>query len=273
MKHNINQCPIFISSSDSYSDLWPIFFDLFKKFWPEFSGVIYLNTEEQIFHFEGLNIICTQVGKSKHFGQTFRAGLDKIAAPNVLLIMIDYFLMGSINHNMITDYYEYFQENNYDSICLVRNDYGNSERVGFKDLNRVLAPSKNMFSYQIAFWRKDVLYKMALPHESPWLSEWYGTLRANVMKIKLAHISGPPVVPYLLEGALHKGKWVPEILEFLSTYSYKIDYDQRGYFKGDDTNISARLKARIKTFRPRFLSNLNLVRLQFAQISLSSRRV
>jgi hypothetical protein len=263
MTHNIDKYPIFISSSDSYSDLWPIFFDLFKKYWPEFSGVIYLNTEKQLFAYEGLNIVCTQVGIFKHFGQTFRAGLDKVPDPNVLLIMIDYLFMGEINHQVITDYYQYFNENNYDSLCLRVNNYSNSEPIGFKQLNRVLAPSKNMFSYQIAFWRRDVLYKMALPHESPWLSEWYGTLRANVMKIKLAHIVGPAVIPYLGEGALQKGKWVPPILDFLLKFSYEIDYEKRGYFTGDNISIRARLKARVKTFRPRLLSNLDLVGLKY----------
>lgn len=31
-------CPIFISSADSYSDLWPVFFKLFKEYWPEWGG-------------------------------------------------------------------------------------------------------------------------------------------------------------------------------------------------------------------------------------------
>lgn len=264
MKPNINECPIFISSSDSYSDLWPIFFDLFKKFWPEFSGVIYLNTESKTFVFDGLKIECTQVGKFKYFGQTFRAGLDKVSGQEVLLIMIDYFFMEKIDHQLITEYYQHFRKHNYDSICLNRNAYSSSEPVGFKDLNRVIAPSKNMFSYQIAFWKKEVLYKMALPHESPWLSEWYGTLRANTLKIKLGHIDGLSVISYLEEGALHKGKWVPAIISFLSMFSYDIEYEKRGYFTTDNTSLRARLTARVKTTKPRILSNYQLLKLRFS---------
>ena len=67
---------IFVSSSDNYSDIWDVFFDMFKKMWPEYNGQIYLQTQEKEYQHEGLNIICTKVGKLKGFGETLRAGLD-----------------------------------------------------------------------------------------------------------------------------------------------------------------------------------------------------
>jgi hypothetical protein len=263
MKYSINTCPIYISSSDAYSDLWPIFFELFKKFWPEYTGVLYLNTECKTYSFDGLNIVCTTVGRSKSFGKTFRDGLEKIDTTNVLLIMIDYFFMGNVNHDLLNDYYEFFVEKDFDSICLTRNSYTNSQWTGYKNIFKVNAPSENMFSYQIGFWKKDVLYKMALPHESPWLSEWYGTLRANTMNINLAHIDGTQVIPYLDEGALHKGKWVSPMVKFLDENSYKINYQTRGFFIGDKTSVLARLKARVETFVPRLLSNIHLAKLKY----------
>lgn len=38
---------IFVSSSDNYSDIWDVFFDMFKKMWPEYNGQIYLQTQEK----------------------------------------------------------------------------------------------------------------------------------------------------------------------------------------------------------------------------------
>jgi hypothetical protein len=85
----MENCSIFISSSDNYSDIWSLFFDFFKQLWPEFRGTIYLNTQQKSFKKDGLNIICTNVGKKKYFGETLKAGLNKVKENNILLIMID----------------------------------------------------------------------------------------------------------------------------------------------------------------------------------------
>lgn len=254
-----NNCPIFISSSDEYSDLWPIFFSLFKKYWPTFNNTIYLNTEDKNFHFEGLDIICTQVGKLGNFGETFRAGLNKTDSPYVLLIMIDYLIMKEVDHILCSKYYNYFLQNNLDSLCLTSNPYTKVKELECKELSLVIPPSKDMFSYQIAFWKKDILYKMALPHESPWLSEWYGTKRANKMKLELVYVNESNVIYYLAEGALHKGKWVKTMVNFLESIGYSVDYSKRGLFTDNKATWFQRGKGRIQTFIPRLLSNLDLI--------------
>lgn len=181
---------IFVSSADSYSDLWPVFFDLFKKYWPNYEGNIYLNTEEKIYSHSGLNIICTKIGIQKTFGITFRKGLGTLPTENVLLIMIDYIFMGKVNHIKIDEYFNFFINKNLDSLCLTHQNYPNIQQTDYYDLVMVTAPAPYvMFSYQIAFWKKSMLCQMALPHENPWTSEWFGTKRAEKMEIKLAAIS------------------------------------------------------------------------------------
>ena len=45
---------VFVNSTDSFEDCWFPFFSLFKTFWPEFGGKIYLNTEAKQFCYPGL---------------------------------------------------------------------------------------------------------------------------------------------------------------------------------------------------------------------------
>lgn len=85
---------IFVSSSDKYSDLWPVFFKLFKRMWPEYDGVIYLQTENKNYSYPNLNIKCTNIGKQKSFGTALLSGLNKVKEKNILFFMIDYILMG-----------------------------------------------------------------------------------------------------------------------------------------------------------------------------------
>ncbi|MCL7765490.1 hypothetical protein MPF19_18890, partial [Polaribacter sp. Z014] len=86
---------------------------------------------------------------------------------------------------------------------------------------------------------------MALPHENPWTSEWYGAKRANKIKLKLACLSKevPKPIVYDLSGCLEKGKWLSNAIEHLEGINYKFDYKNRGRF----SEIPRTLKNRIKT--------------------------
>lgn len=255
----MNICPIFISSADSYSDIWPVFFKLFKMYWPDYDGVIYLNTENKDFYYEGLNIICTKVGKNKTFGVTFRAGLDKINSPYVMLMMIDYFFMGEVSSDKLELYYKYFLKEKLDTLCLVYQNYREYKSMESDDLLEVLPPSKDMFSYQIAYWKTETLYNMALPLEDPWLSEWYGTKRANIMMIKMACVkSGKNPISYLIVGALHQAKWVEEMVVFLKANNISVDFNKRGYYREEPVPFNLKLKQRIKRFYPRCISRIDL---------------
>ncbi|MDB5121027.1 MAG: hypothetical protein JWN56_2245 [Sphingobacteriales bacterium] len=245
----MNNCSIFVSSSDAYSDLWPVFFDLFKKYWPEYKGEIVLNTETLSYSHLDLNIRCTKVGKLGSFGKVLRAGLDSSTSENVLLVMIDYIFMGKVNHQKVEEYYQFFCENKLDSLCLVHQDYPNVTSATHPDLISVIPPAPHiMFSYQIAFWTKVMLREMALPHENPWMSEWYGSQRAEKIKIKLvcpkSEIRYP--IPYDSRGCLHQGKWLDNAVQFLHSIDYSINFDRRGYYVDGYNTFTFRVRLKLK---------------------------
>ncbi len=243
----MNNYKIFVSSSDSYADIWPVFFDMFKKYWPEFKGEIVLNTQEKTYQRDDLNIRCTCIGRGKKFGETFRAGLDAVNTEHVLLIMIDYLFMGKVNHTQLEEYYQFFQQDDLDSLCLVFQGYPNIQPTRHSDLVYVIPPAPHiMFSYQIAFWKKSMLYEMALPHENPWMSEWYGSQRAEIMQIKLVcpqkEIKRP--IPYDLKGCLHQGKWLNNAVDFLKSLDYPFNFENRGFYIDGYNTLKYRFKAK-----------------------------
>lgn len=247
MKKEAAKFSIFISSSDSYADIWDLFFDLFKKYWPEYQDEIVLNTEVLDYTHSDLNIRCTKVGKLGSFGKVLRAGLDSVKTDHVFLIMVDYIFMGKVNHHKVEEYYQFFCKDNLDSLCLEYQGYPNVKSTSHAELLYVLPPAPHiMFSYQIAFWKKSILREMALPHENPWMSEWYGSQRAEKMKIKLAcpknEIQWP--ILYDLRGCLHQGKWLDNAITFLQTINYTIDFNKRGYYGGGYNTIKYRFKAK-----------------------------
>lgn len=236
---------VFVSSSDNYSDIWDLFFDLFYKYWPEYNGKIYLQTQEKEYKHPHLNIICTHVGKLKYFGQTLRAGLDKIPEENILFIMIDYIFMGKVNNAKVMEYYHFFTSHEVDTLRLIEERFDHYKETSNPEIKQCFPPAPNrFFSYQIGFWKKNMLKEMALPHENPWSSEWYGDKRAHIIPLKLYSIQKgitPPIL-YDSRGCLHRGKWLDNAVSFLQSIHYPINFEQRGYY----TNEYQTLKTRIK---------------------------
>lgn len=227
---------IFVSSSDSYSDIWDVFFDMFQKMWPEYNGTIYLQTQEKEYHHEGLNIISTKVGKMKDFGTTLHTGLDKIKEDAFLFMMIDYLFMGRVNDAKMEEYFKFFQSKDADSLRLIEESFDHFEKTNNKDIIKCLPPAPHrFFSYQIAFWKKQALKKMALPHETPWSSEYYGDKRAHLIPLNLYSIKSNDLMPIVYDGrgCLHRGKWLDNAVNFLKEQNYSIDFSKRGLYDND----------------------------------------
>ena len=243
MNEQLTPYSVFVSSSDAYADLYDVFFDMFQRFWPDYHGEIYLQTEEREYHHEGLNIICTKVGKHDAFGETLRAGLDKVPHENILFIMIDYLFMGPVNTNQLTDLYHYFCQNNLASLCLKQQNLPSRVCSDRKDISHYLK-SNHVFSYQIAFWRKEMLKEMSLPHENPWTSEWYGNKRAIKAHLDIRGINehSVPVFIYHPAGCLHQGKWLPDAVQFLNEQNYKMDFMKRGLYQNDYNTLRVRMR-------------------------------
>jgi hypothetical protein len=223
--------PIFLSSSDAYSDIWDLFFMLFKKYWPEYNGTIFLNTQEKEIKVDGLDIVCTKLGHLGSFGKEMRACLDRIDSDVVMLMLIDFIFMGKVNDEKIREYLQFFKKHNLDTLNFQYYQSVNQFDTEHPDLVLVTPPAIHVFfNYQIAFWKKSVLYEMVLPHENPWTSEWYGTQRAEKMNIRQSLIKGCVGSPinYHPSGCLAKGKWHPVAFEFLKKENIFIDFSSRG---------------------------------------------
>ena len=246
----MSEYAIFVSSSDSYADLWPIFFGLFKKYWPENNGKIYLQTQEKHFEYPGLKIECTNVGMLNGFGATLLAGLNKVAEEIILFFMIDYIFMGHVNDSKVNEYYKHFCEEKLDTFVLFPQPFQNVGPSNRSDCQVAIPPcSRRMFGYQTAFWKKQVLMDLILPHENPWMSEWYGSSRAEKMRIreeslKSEFLKSELPIPYDARGCLHQGKWLDNAVEFLKKECFDVDFSKRGLY--DDAkgykSFSSKLK-------------------------------
>lgn len=242
----MRNCTVFVSSADSYSDIWDLFFGLFHKYWPEFEGKIVLNTQEKSYSYPGLDIKCTNVGYLNGFGRTLRAGLDQVETEYVLFFLIDFIFMGKVKNGKLENCFEYFVRNNLDALCLIYQNLPMASCPDSSEISKCL-PSFHFFNYQVSFWKKNMLKEMALPHENPWSSEWYGNIRAIQANLDIRTINDKSndIFIYNIAGCLRRGRWLPDAVAFLKKEGHKIDYSKRGLYKKAHSTFKTRLKLKL----------------------------
>ncbi len=240
------KCALFVSSSDAYSDLWPIFFTELKRHWPslesDLEGGVFLNTQSLHCSHPDLKIQCTNVGSLNGYGKTLRAGLKCVESPYVLLMMIDYLVMGKVNNTKLQSYFNFFRENNYDCLTLAPTGYAHTKLTSHPDLITALPPHNFvLFNLQAAFWKKEVLENFLVNHEDPWMTEFYGCFRAEKMKLRIGGLKKREMpILYDQRGCLHNARWLPEAVDYLNEQGYSVDYERRGYYS-ERRGVSASL--------------------------------
>lgn len=254
---------IFYHTCDKYSDLWIPFCDFFKKYWPDYKGIIYFNSEEKDFAYEGLNIVNLKVG-IRDFSDREIEGLKRVNEDFILLMMDDLFLMGSVDNKGIEEYFNFFLKMNLDSLVLRKlESYEVTVPLNFRNAEIVIPPSIDMLSSQLAFWKKESFIRCLNVDDGPWEMEWFGSMRANISHLKLACTS-ENLIPSLPGGALRIGKWDPAYIAFLKSENYHIDFDKRGIYSSiPDKNLVNRLKFQKRNWVSK--TRLNLIQLLWSK--------
>ena len=83
---------VLVNSCDKYEKLWPIFFSMLARFWPENKETVFLNTESKSYTHEGINIESLHTGEQRAWSARLISALHQIKTPYVLMILDDFIL-------------------------------------------------------------------------------------------------------------------------------------------------------------------------------------
>ena len=175
-----NNFSILVNTTDSFNDCWAPFFKLFKKYWPEYCGKVYLNTETKDFKYDGLNIIPIKnklVGES--WGKCLKYALNFIEDDIILYLQDDYFLNGTVQNKIVEYYVTEMGENSIDCVHLTPfASKGPFEKSEYTGLLKYSKKSEYKIGTQASIWRKEFMKKYLREHENAWHFEVFGTKRA-----------------------------------------------------------------------------------------------
>lgn len=175
---------ILVNTTDSFEDCWEPFFKLFKFYWPTYSGVIYLNTENKDFSYEGLNIVVIKNGMDgnvEKWTNYLLHALEVIPQKYILYMQEDYFLKAPVNEKKLFSFLYEMKRTNISYINLFPHTrYKRKKNKHDSNLWYLNKKAKGGFNLQAAFWEKEKLIKFInyFKDHTPWRFEGKASSRA-----------------------------------------------------------------------------------------------
>jgi hypothetical protein len=236
----MNSFSIFVNTTDNFEDCWMPFFTLFQKYWHDYEGVIYLNTEKKNFSFPGLNIRCVKNGLTNSmWSDCLIYGLNKIDNDYLLYMQDDYFIKSDVKSGIIYDLFKLVYQNKID--CLHLTDQSSpgpfNKNTSDNRLWEILPGAKYRISTQAAFWNKKSFVNFVDSKCTGWEFECNAntiittqTTKIYTLNQQLFQINKNELLPYIFTGII-RGKWKKEVKELFSDNNIVIDYSKRGFYK------------------------------------------
>lgn len=263
---------ILVNTCDKFEDCWDPFFKLFKFYWPDCSGKIYLNTEYKIYEYKDLSISSIQ-GCKKHnvpnrkratWSQCLRWALETMETDIILYMQEDYFLNAKVNNDRLEELVSLMQSDpTIHCIQLTTDSVKPKECSAYDGLLTVDHSYWSTISCQASLWRKDILQKYIRDYENAWQFEWWGSKRAFkykdnffVVNQNLSENGGgisncistnyKEIIPYIKTGVIG-GRWYRPVVELFQAHDILMDYSKRGFHQeGVSSTWIAKQKRRLK---------------------------
>lgn len=236
---------VFVNTSDGFDDCWPPFFKLLKKYWPECTAPIYLNTEKKTYQHPDVQINCTQVQGNATtrltWSECLQTGLSILETPLVLYLQEDYFVHQPVLHARIQQATKHMLENP-EILHIGLTKHGSHGPFGdypIKGLKTIDPKARYRISTQAGLWRVDALKSYLRSCENGWMFEIYGTWRSHRRTECFltaqcdANFGGPPI-DYLHTGII-KGQWLAQMPDVFKNSDIYVDFSKRGFYHQKNT--------------------------------------
>lgn len=218
---------IIYSTCDEYKCLWPGFFTLLNKYWPNCDCDIILNTETQKFEFNNFNIseplYCS---KLTPWSTRLYNSLQKVKTEYVLLMLDDFYLKSMVDTKAVQESILQMNLNNQIQSFVYAWQPGPNKNSEFNRFEKRGRFTPYRVNAQIGIWRVDYLKKIIRLNESPWEFEINGSFRSSIIGGNLYSIKKgeEPIFDYDFGFLIIRGKINEELLTYYSEFE-KIEID------------------------------------------------
>jgi len=195
---NKHQIDLMVVSCDSYSDVWPYFFDNFFNFWQNCPLEIYLLSNNKTFSSTKINQM--KIGSDVSWSDNLINGLKNLNNNYVLLLIDDLIINRRVSNNYFNNISDWVNINNPNYLKLKKTRYSiNNDSLSCK------IPKFSLYKTSVlpSIWKVETLIRLLKKGESAWDFEIAGTKRAfsydNFFSLRKDFI--------YYENSIIKGKW------------------------------------------------------------------
>ena len=222
--------PVMVMSTDSYSDVWNVFFYYFKIFWADDKMKVYLITENLRPNIENIEVLNSE--KDSWSGVLIDA-LLQVSDDYIVLILDDMFITDYVDKKQVKNAMNFISTN--DSVGCVRLGGNDRTRVlsssSYKNVHLVDKKSPYRVTTSPSIWDRRHLIEILSNGESPWEFESKGTERASKYSEEYYNLTKDAIVTFntwVADSAIIRGKWQYHAIKMLKRDNQLIDFSQRG---------------------------------------------
>jgi hypothetical protein len=230
---------ILVNTTDSFEDCWDPYFKLFAKYWPNFNGKIYLNTEFKDYHYSSLDITALKVGKYLKRGkltwsECLLKAMELIETETILFLLDDLFIIDYVNNSNFEKLVDIHINNDFTYLGLGGNS-GPFHNTNFEDIYRIDQNAEFRISALPSIWNINRMKKYIRKNENPWQFEVYGSKRAHYIEDKFYAINENTlgkntIIKYPSRTGIVRGKWQRQMVDIFKTNSIYMDFNKRGFW-------------------------------------------
>lgn len=217
---------VLVVSCDRYADVWPAFFALFSKHWPDCPYPVFLGTNERTYDHASVRTL--QVGPDMDWSSNVREMLRQLDAEHVILLLEDFFLTADVDDARVRRLVDMARTRSIGCLRLVT--YPPPFAVpgepvdDLPDVRRVVRGHPYRVTSQAAIWRSDVLDRYLFPGATAWDFELLGSVRSLDFDDEFWEVT-TSVLGY--EHGVEKGCWNPRGVRVLTAAGIPVDRSVR----------------------------------------------
>src|SRR5262245_19848171 len=222
-RHLASEISAVVLSHDGYADLWPVFFELLFRFWPDLPYPLYLVSNRRAFPDD--RVISVLVGDDESWSHTLARALDHIPGRYIFLMLDDYFLTGRVDTPRIARLHSAMVQLSAVYLRLAPTPKPDGPCPGFSDIGYIAKGAPYRTSLQIAFWERSTLLGLLRQNETAWDFELNGSRRSDQISHPFLSVYDSIALPY--RHAVRRGRWIPGAIRQFATLGVTFDSTNR----------------------------------------------
>jgi hypothetical protein len=213
-----------VVSHDGFADVWPSFFGLLFRFWPDLPYPLHLISNH--LSFPDKRIIPLRVGDDLSWSDTVARGLERISSRVVLLMLDDFFLSAPVDTACVARLHATMIAKGAVYLRLRPNPAADVPCLDAPDVGVIAKGASYRTSLQIAFWDRLTLLNLLRRNESAWDFELRGSRRSNEISEPFFSVcDGISAISY--RHAVQRGKWLPDAIKHFTPLGIAFDCSKR----------------------------------------------